>query len=282
MGLLLGVIGNPIKHSLSPWIHGHFLQQTGEQGIYRPFDIGEDKLDQSVDTLRLMGIDGFNVTVPYKEKIMKYVDELDKSAKAVQAVNTVVQKDGKWIGYNTDGKGYVHSLQMEHPNVFRNISNSKILLIGAGGAAKGIVGALLDRGFQSIDLTNRTVEKAQTLLQQFKLEKDCDALTLRDAEKRLNEYDLVIQTTKVGMTPNEGMQPIKLQNIRKNTIFSDIVYNPIETTFLQNAKSLGAQIHHGHGMLLYQAAYAYQLWTGIEVDPKSLLQPLEQKLKGGS
>src|SRR5690606_12143855 len=157
MGLLLGVIGNPAKHSFSPWMQGEFLKRAGINGIYRAYEIQEPDLPMFMKVFRTMEIDGFNITIPYKQEIMKYVDQLDESAEKIGAVNTVVLKSGKWIGYNTDGIGYVQSLHYQYPFFFQHKSTKKILILGAGGAARGIYYALNNAGFLHIDIANRTI-----------------------------------------------------------------------------------------------------------------------------
>ncbi|MRG86666.1 shikimate dehydrogenase [Salinibacillus xinjiangensis] len=282
MGYELGVIGNPIKHSLSPWIHGQFMEMAEVEGRYLPYEIQEEQLEERISEFKLMKMDGFNVTIPYKEKIMELIDEVEESAKSIGAVNTVVYKNGKLIGYNTDGKGYISSLKNSYPDLFDQTGDKKVLMIGAGGAARGIYDALNREGFTMIDIANRTLERAEKIRSIKQPDVDTTILSLQKAEENISKYDLIVQTTNIGMTPDVGLMPIELQNIRNNTVISDIIYNPIETKFLQTAKKKGARIHYGHGMLLYQAALAFELWTGQKVDPSNLLERLEQKLKGGS
>ncbi|SET65537.1 shikimate dehydrogenase [Salinibacillus kushneri] len=280
MGYLLGVIGNPIKHTLSPWIHQQFMNETSINGIYRPYEIKEDELKESFNLFKKMNIDGFNVTIPYKETMLHYVDDLDERARSIGAVNTVVNQGGKWIGYNTDGRGYIRSLKQSYADLDTFVKN--VLLIGAGGAARGIYDALNQESFPVVDIANRTRERAEGLLDSKENHVETSIYSLKEAQQNLQQYDLIIQTTSMGMTPNNRMMPIDLQNIKENTIVSDIIYNPIETSLLQTARKKGARIHYGHGMLLHQAALAFELWTGKTIDPNHILHELEQKLKGGS
>ncbi|MBB6454348.1 shikimate dehydrogenase [Salirhabdus euzebyi] len=282
MGLLLGVIGNPIKHSLSPWIHEQFFELTETKGVYRPFEIKEEKLEHSLEVFKMMGVDGFNVTIPYKEKVMEYLDQIDEEAQKIGAVNTVVNNEGKWLGYNTDGKGYWRSLQSAYPHLLQDIKSKKVLIIGAGGAARGVYRSINNAGFLHVDICNRTVERAHILKMIKNHNVKTDILSLKEAEANIHVYDLIIQTTNIGMVPHISMEPLKLQKLKSNTIVSDIIYNPLETQFLSNAKRLGAHVHFGHGMLLYQAALSFELWSGKHVNPSSIYPRLEQKLKGGS
>ncbi|MFB1050744.1 shikimate dehydrogenase [Paraliobacillus sp. JSM ZJ581] len=271
----LGLIGYPIKHSLSPWIHTRFLQQIHQEGQYELYETTEDKLSQTVKEIKEASLSGFNVTVPYKQAIIPYLDELDVYAKQIGAVNTVVHKDGKWVGYNTDGLGYIRAVKDQYPALFSEQSNA--LVIGAGGAARGIFYTLCQEGFQQVDIANRTIEKAialKSLNQTKQVETKC--LTFEEAEKNINNYDLIIQTTSVGM--NEDIAVLSLDNLTKETVVSDIVYQPLCTTFLQQAKVKGAKIHLGHTMLIYQAKLAFEKWSGKNVTVASLINDLEKRL----
>lgn len=274
-----GLIGYPIAHSLSPWIHTTFLEQVQQEGIYELFEVApEESLQETLGDLMKQGVTGCNVTVPYKEKIMPYIDMIDKDAQRIGAINTIVFKDGQTYGYNTDGKGYVRSLESRFPDVFAK--DVRILMLGAGGAARGIYSALLDKKCQEISIANRTLQSAEGIIQMNDKGITSNRLTLEEAEDNIAAYDVVIQTTSVGMKPHEDTSIISLKNIRKGTIVSDIVYQPIETTFLTEAKSFGCQIHYGHTMLLYQAQFAFELWTNTHPKIGSMDQELQQILEG--
>lgn len=275
----LGLIGYPVKHSLSPWIHTQFMEKTGIIGDYSILETTPDSLSKQIEMIRNNGYKGFNVTVPYKQKIIPLLDELDEHASQIGAVNTVVNKDGYLIGYNTDGTGYLRSLTRYYPNLKMD-KTKRILIVGAGGAARGIYVALKSSGFHQIDFANRTIENAQSITEGHNKEMNTKILTLEQAEEHTNQYDIIIQTTNVGMKPNPDQKPISLHNIRKNTIVSDIIYQPIWTNFLQEALSYEAAIHHGHTMLLYQAQLAFELWFGIKPPLDQMDQELKQILEG--
>ncbi|MFD1362988.1 shikimate dehydrogenase [Lentibacillus salinarum] len=276
----LGLIGFPVKHSLSPWIHRQFLKKAGLAGDYAIVEIAPgDSFEQKLQQIKHSQFDGFNVTVPYKKQIMPYLDQLDDNAKAIGAVNTVVQKDGKWIGYNTDGMGYITSLKQHYPSIFQNQA-CRILLIGAGGAARGLFFGLTTAGFTRVDIANRTLSSAETIAELGKKETNTAIMTLEEAEKQLHQYDLIIQTTNVGMKPNADDMILSLDQVGKNTIVSDIVYQPIETKFLHQAKQKGADVLYGHVMLLYQAQYAFELWTSQRVPAHDMEQDLKTVLGG--
>lgn len=276
MNFQLGLIGYPIKHSLSPWIHETFLQKTNLKGTYSIIEIEERSFAEEIEKLKKRDIDGFNVTVPYKEKIIPFLDEIDPQASAIGAVNTVQNKDGKWIGYNTDGIGYMRSLISKYPELKKD-KNIAILLLGAGGAAKGILHALVENGYTNITIANRSLDRASELA---KANGQIEILPLNDAEANLAAYSLIIQTTSVGMKPNADRSIISLANVRKGAIVSDIVYQPLVTNFLKEASFHGARIHFGHTMLLYQAQYAFEIWTGIKPEIGTMDDELKTILEG--
>ncbi|MDX8045901.1 shikimate dehydrogenase [Gracilibacillus sp. S3-1-1] len=278
MGYQLGLIGHPISHSLSPWIHQQFLDLAELDGEYKLYEGSPDRLPQLLEELKAKKINGFNVTVPYKQVIVDYLDEIDPDAELLGAVNTVVYSNGKWKGYSTDGEGYVRSLIETFPNLLTN--QTSVLLLGAGGAARGIYRALNGQGVAKVDIANRSKDKAEQLLSLRIDEVDSNVISYQQAEEQLAEYDLIIQTTSVGMKPNVEEQVIQLDNIRQDAVVSDIVYQPIMTQFLRDASMRGANIHHGHAMLLYQGELAFEKWTNKKLDVTHLVQKLENKLRG--
>ncbi|WP_077299378.1 shikimate dehydrogenase [Virgibacillus pantothenticus] len=274
----LGLIGYPIAHSLSPWIHERFMETTGTNGSYRIYEMNPERSFATImEQLRSLELHGFNVTVPYKEKIIPYLDEVDANAAKIGAVNTVVNRNNKWIGYNTDGIGYVRALQSKFPELFHEAGRSALIL-GAGGAARGIFTALEEAGFKRIDLANRTKEHAMAICQHR--EHDSQVLSFATAENCLCDYDIVIQTTSVGMKPDVNRSIFTKADFSPIPIYSDIIYQPIKTKFLQLAKQSGAQVHYGHTMLLYQAQYAFEIWTGYKPNIGQMDEELEQMLKG--
>lgn len=275
------LIGCPVQHSLSPWIHERFLNHAEINGSYALEEINSDEnFARRIAELKSRSIDGFNVTVPYKQTIIPHLDELNEEAKRIGAVNTVVHNNGKWIGYNTDGKGYVRSLHEQYPFLF-NDKNIKIAIIGAGGAARGIYDALVTEGFHCVDIANRTQSSAEAIAELQRKETATNVLTLDTFEQAISQYDLIIQTTSVGMKPAQE-KSILGSNIsfKKGSVLSDIVYQPIETTFLNQAKNQGIHVHYGHTMLLYQAQYAFELWTGRRVPIGNMEEQLKQILEG--
>ncbi|MFD1038551.1 shikimate dehydrogenase [Virgibacillus byunsanensis] len=280
MKYTLGLIGFPIKHSLSPWIHERFLKKANLNGSYSIWEINSnDSFTEKIEVLKKRQVNGFNVTVPYKQKIIPYLDELDPAANRIGAVNTVVYQNGKWKGYNTDGVGYVRSLEHKFPEACSS-KNNRILIVGAGGAARGIYDALAQNGFRQIDIANRTAVNAYEIAKLGITSTKTNVLNLEEAQKSIPGYDIVIQTTSVGMKPKQNSVVLSLDHVKETSIVSDIVYQPIRTKFLNQAEVNGAFIHYGHTMLLYQAQYAFEIWTNSLVSIDHMDDELQLILEG--
>lgn len=265
------VIGNPISHSLSPNMHDAWLKQLNIDASYIPIHVEQNHLKQAVESLKLLGCSGWNVTVPFKEAIIPLLDEVDDSAKGIGAVNTVVKTgDNKYVGYNTDGLGFIESLGYILPE-------HNILMIGAGGAARGIAHAFERLGFTNLSIANRTLEKAIVLVDELQTGQ---ALTLEEAENDLNKFDIIVQTTPLGMKSSEASLPIQLNRIKENAIVADIVYNPLVTPFLEEAKKYNVRTINGLGMLVHQGALAFSYWNGLKPDTDGMIQQLIEQIGG--
>src|SRR5699024_5637320 len=224
-------------------------------------------------------IDGFNITVPYKEKIIPYLDKMDKTAEMMGAVNTVHNRNGKWTGYNTDGIGYVRAVKNAFPFLFNN-KETKVLIIGAGGAARAIYYALAENDVKTIDILNRTAKKAEEIAVLGQEKTKTAIYDLEQGEAILENYDLIVQTTSVGMKPNEGKTPVVINKLKSDAVVSDIIHQPIKTAFLKQAEQAKGNIHYGHTMLIYQAQYAFEIWTGKQVDADAMIDTLQATLEG--
>jgi|SRR5690625_1878531 len=280
MDYRFSLIGYPIEHSLSPWIHQKFLRKAGLKGEYNLHEIDPAaSFEDEIEKLKLSQVNGFNVTVPYKQDIIPLLDNVDTAAQKMGAVNTAVNNNGIWTGYNTDGVGYLRSLESKYPELLSDKS-SRILIIGAGGAARGIYVVLSQDGFSRIDIANRTEKSAAHILKKRNERTTSRFLTLAEAEQFAGYYDLIIQTTSVGMKPVEEKSIFSLGNIKSDAIVSDIIYQPINTAFLMQAEKKGASLHYGHTMLLYQAQYAFELWTGKRITIDEMDEELMIELKG--
>ncbi|MBU3916850.1 shikimate dehydrogenase [bacterium] len=251
---IYGIIGNPVSHSFSPDMQTHAFQSLGLNSVYLPFPTEEDNLPLLLDAFRITGVRGFNVTVPFKEKIIPYLNVLSKDAEILGSVNTVIFGSNGWKGYTTDGSGFIRSLKESRID----ISGKKVLLIGAGGSAKAVSLSLAQNKVSSIHINNRTVEKAERL--SGILLKENPNLNVEVNPDSNEKYDILINSTSVGMQDEEC--PVSEAVIRNCKRVIDIIYNPLTTPLLQIAIQNGIPCDNGIGMLLYQGVEAFEIWTG--------------------
>ena len=255
------LIGHPVKHSVSPQMHNAAFKELGLNCIYLVFDVLEESLGEAVNGLRSIGVLGFNVTIPHKIRIIKFLDELDDSAKLVKAVNTVIRRDDKLIGYNTDLYGIERVLR-EVDELNRDLG----LIIGAGGAGRASAIALTNLGFSEIIIANRTFERASNLAEQIReLGFSAKPIPLTDLPRYASSANLIINATPLGMAPSLISEtPLKRDHIRRDSIVLDLVYNPLRTRLLIEAERAGACTISGLKVLVAQGAEAFKLWTGVD------------------
>ena len=274
---LAAVVANPIKHSISPFIHNTAFEATATNGVYVAWEIETSDLEQTIRNIRRYQMFGINLSMPYKEQVIPYLDELSDEARLIGAVNTVVNHDGILIGYNTDGKGFFKSL----PSF--TITGKKMTLLGAGGAAKSIlIQAILDGANQiSVFVRESSMEKTKSYLDRLEEQTGfkVDLYALEDVSElqaRIAESDLLVNATSVGMDGQSSPVPESIV-LPETILVADIIYKPFETPFLKWARSQGNPGVNGLGMLLYQAAEAFQLWTGKEMPTEVIWQSLQEK-----
>jgi len=270
-----GVFGDPIAHSKSPVMMNHAFAAAGINGIYMAFHVKPKQLRSAVEGIRGLGYRGVNVTIPHKLAVMEYLDEIDEGARVIGAVNTIVNDNGVLIGYNTDGIGYVRSLK-EETGV--DLAGKRILLIGAGGAARGVAYALAREAPECIWIVNRTAERAVDLAQSLQAYGDVRGMGTEALADIKHKVDIVINTTSIGMHPDIEGRPADPRSFPPGTIFSDLIYNPRMTRWLKEAQELGRIVHGGLGMFIYQGAYAFEYWTGREAPVQVMREAVEQAL----
>lgn len=248
------VIGYPVAHSLSPRLHNYWLKKNNIAGEYTAIEVLPENLSEFIKSLDKNGFCGVNVTIPHKENVIPFLDEIDKYAKAIGAVNTIVVNDGKLIGKNTDAEGFYNNIE----NRIRGAK--KAVVLGAGGAAKAIVFALEMFDFEEIIIINRTKDRAIMLAHIFSL--NSKVADWNDRNKILENADLLVNTTSLGMTGKDELD-IDLSLLPKTALVTDIVYNPLITPLLAQAQARGNPIVDGLGMLLHQAVPAFEAWFGV-------------------
>ncbi|UJF35020.1 shikimate dehydrogenase [Paenibacillus hexagrammi] len=273
--ILFGVFGDPVRHSRSPVMLNQAFQVAGLNHAYAAFHVEPPALGDAVRGIRALGFRGVNVTIPHKVEVMQYLDEIDEGARVIGAVNTIVNENGKLIGYNTDGIGYVRSLKEE---TGIDIRGKRIVLLGAGGAARGVAYALAKEAPAEICIANRTKEKAIDLAEAIGAYTSTRGMGLNELRDAVSEADIIVNTTSSGMHPHVGDVPMPVEWISSRHLCSDLIYNPRITRFLQEAEKNGARIHGGLGMFIYQGAYAFEYWTGVTAPVSAMRQVVEQSL----
>ncbi len=262
---LVILLGNPLGHSVSPPMHNRVFESLGMDYCYMPVEVNEENLEKVFSGLIRMNVAGFNVTIPHKIRIMEYLDELDPLAATIGAVNTICVKDGKTKGYNTDGEGFRRSLEEE---TGISTKGKRFFLLGCGGAARAIAMTLAFQGAEKIIICNRTAAKAQALAAEINDKiGNCAEITEQTTAAQaqaLHDSDVLINCTSLGMHPRQGVLPIDKSLLQPHLVVADIVYNPLITRLLMSAKEQGCTILPGLGMLIYQGAAAFKLWTGRE------------------
>ena len=274
---LAAVVANPIKHSISPFIHNSAFEATNTNGVYLAWEVDATELAETVANIRRYQMYGINLSMPYKEQVIPYLDQLSEEACLIGAVNTVVNREGTLIGYNTDGKGFFKSL----PSF--KISRKRLVLLGAGGAAKAILAqAILDGVSQiSVFVRSSSIEKTRPYLEKIQnatgFRVDLFALEdVQDLQDSITQADLLVNATSVGM--DGSSQPIPTSIVLPEKLMvADVIYQPFETPFLKWARNQGNQSINGLGMLFYQAAEAFELWTGKEMPTDQIWELLKQK-----
>lgn len=271
------VIGDPISHSLSPKIHNFFLQKYAINGSFDTKKISKENLLNGVQQLVAEGFAGFNVTLPHKEEIFKICDELSESSKLCGAVNTVIiTPDKKLFGENSDAAGFINNFKNHCPDF--DPAKKNAFVIGAGGAARAIVYALIDFGFEKIFITNRNQTRAENLLKnftKFAAEKNCTLQFLPEVKfaKKLDQCDFLVNSTSLGMMGQPALS-LSLAQLKNSAIVYDIVYKPLQTALLRQAQARGNVTVTGIGMLVEQALVGFEAWFKTKPEPDEKLTKL--------
>ena len=275
---IFGLVGYPIKHSFSPAMHSAAFKALGIKAEYRLFEKKPKELTDFFKKLRSGSIGGLNVTIPYKEEALRYLDEISQEAELIGAVNTILVKSESLIGYNTDGSGFVLSLRKE---VGISPQDKKIVIIGAGGASRAISIHLAQEKAANIILSDIIPDKAEKLASHIR--KNISRAKVSTVEKEelnsgVRTADILINATPVGMKPDDPL-PIDLKILHPRLLVCDLIYNPPKTKLLIEAEKIGAKTLNGLGMLLYQGALAFTIWTGREAPIEIMARALEKELK---
>ncbi len=264
---MFGLIGYPLQHSLSPFLHEYLLHENNQNGCYHAFEIEKEKLDDAVLGLKSLGFIGFNVTIPFKQLIMSHLDKISEEAQLIGAVNTVLIKNSSLHGFNTDGKGFNLALQKSKVVV----KNKTAVILGAGGACRAILVSLILGGIDKMYLFNRTLSRAEQLVEEVVKATGFSNFHTGELQElqlsqSLESSQLIINTTPLGMWPKIEVMPYNFNFDAKNITAIDLIYNPLETRFLKSAQKAGAKTVDGLDMFIYQGVESLKIWTEGKVD----------------
>ncbi|MCG8605605.1 shikimate dehydrogenase [bacterium] len=282
--LLLGLLGCPLGHSLSPLLHEHLIGLHGLSGSYRPLEVSEEEFETAVCGLQALGIQGVNVTIPYKNRIIPFLDQVEEDAAAVQAVNTVSVQDRRLIGHNTDIEGFRQAMSRHGFDP----KGKMAVVLGAGGAARAIVWTVVKSGARQVHVFNRTSRRAEKLCEELALSTgfgqfEVGILVDDQIAPILATADLLVNTTSVGMWPNVARTPVHFGGEVPHLTAIDLVYNPVHTTFLASAEAAGATTIDGLDMFIYQAVESLKIWldgtVSIGFDFENLREFLINKMR---
>jgi len=246
------VIGNPITHSLSPELHNFWIKENGINGIYDKEKLNEEDLKELFLKIKNKEINGANITVPFKKDVIAYLDQLSLEAEKTQSVNTVYLKKDKITGHNTDIDGFELAIK----DVNYDVEGKRVLILGAGGVVPSVIFALYKMKVLSVTISNRTKSKAENLKSLFK---DLEIVDWGEA----SNFDMIINATSIGLKKEDKLN-LDFSKFQNSEFFYDVIYNPKETNFLRDGKSLGKKTENGKKMFIYQAAKAFKIWHGIE------------------
>lgn len=263
--LLAGVVGHPITHSKSPKLHSYWLKKYNIQGHYVPIDLSPKKFEEGINSLILLGFKGVNVTIPHKEAALHIAHEVSDSARKIGAANTLYFRNGKIIADNTDAYGFMENLRQNAPDW--RASSGAALVLGAGGAARAIIYALLKEGAPAVKITNRTKEKAEILAQHFG--DNVEVIDWNSRNECVQSVKTLVNTTSLGMT---GQPDLDISLSNADCLVTDIVYNPLQTALFKQAKDNGLMTVDGLGMLLHQAVPGFQGWFGHKPEVDAALR----------
>jgi len=274
------LIGDPVEHSLSPSIQNAAFQHLDLDYVYLAFTVREKNLENAILGSRSLGLHGLNVTMPHKTDVVRYLDQLDQTARKVGSVNTILNQNGRMIGYTTDGIGALNALKYGGVNP----SGKKIVILGAGGASRSI-SFTLARETKEFVILNRTLERAESLVNDLFdfLGSDADlrAGRLNDAnlKEELKDAEILINATSVGMHPKDAETPVNSGLLNRSMVVLDLVYEPLETRLLREAKIAGAKTIDGLSMLVHQGAASFEIWTGKKAPIDVMMETTKEKLR---
>ncbi len=267
---ILGIFGNPIRHSLSPIMHNAAIEHLGLDFVYVPFEVQPENLCIAVDAIKAMNLCGINVTIPFKQSVIKYLDSMTEEAKTIGAVNTIINENGRLIGDNTDGKGFIRSLR---ETLKFNVNDKDCVIIGAGGAARAIAVSLIFAGADKVYISDINDDKA---LEIAKLDSSIKAVSISEISGIISKCSLIVNATPCGM--ENDVAPFDLDFLSEKNVVYDIVYNR-ETPLLKHCLQKNIKCISGLDMLLYQGVLSFESWTKTKTPVEIMRQALRNAIK---
>lgn len=264
---ILGLLGNPVEHTVSPQLHNSLSARLGIDAVYVPFKVDRGCLGDAVKGLKAAGLKGFNVTIPFKEEILRYMDVCSDEVKITGSANTVRVAEGRTYAFNTDAEGFARSFEQQTGILLKD---KEVLLLGAGGTARSIALKIAARGAGRLNISNRTIERAEDIVGMVRANSSVKAVAsgLRELEDQafIDGFDIIVNTTSLGMYPKVEESPLN-DRVRLNggQIVYDVIYNPARTKLLRKAESCGCKAVNGMGMLFWQGVLAYEIWMDIKI-----------------
>ena len=274
------VIGDPVEHSLSPCFQNAAFQHLKLDFIYVAFTVKAEDLGDAISGVRSLGIYGLNVTMPHKISVIKYLDELDERADRIKSVNTILNRNGKLIGYTTDGIGVLNALKYNGIDP----KGKKVVILGAGGAARSASYALSEVAGELVIL-NRTIERARNLASKVRkligshVNVKWDGLTEESLRREIREADILINATPVGMSPDVNGTLVEKRLLHPDMVVFDMIYHPLKTRLLREAEEVGAKTINGLSMLIHQGAASFEIWTGVEAPVDVMMKAAEEEIR---
>ena len=272
-----GIIGDPVEHSLSPVMHNATFEELNLDFVYLAFRVRREELGEAIIGTRSLDLHGLNVTMPHKNTVMRYLDEIDSTTRSIGAVNTILNDEGRLMGYNTDGIGALKALK----ETGITPKGKKLLLLGAGGAGKAIAFHAAQE-VEELVILNRTPQKAKKLAEilrkDFNEKIDSNKLSTRIIKEELRDTDILVNATSVGMHPKVDQSLVPPSLLRPDLCVMEIVYSPLETKLAKDAKAVGAKVVSGIEMLVYQGAASFEIWTNHKAPVKAMKQAVLNKL----
>jgi len=275
---VVGVIGHPIEHSMSPPMHNNAFKQFNMDYVYVAFHVLPENIEKLMESCKTLDIIGLNVTIPHKTAVIPLLDEIDSTAEKIGAVNTIRFKNGIAKGFNTDGIGAIRSIQK-----YTTLEGKKVLILGAGGASKAIAFTLINENINSLVIANRSKENACKLIENIRKQCDFENISyvdIKEAHNMVEDADIIINTTPIGMYPNHEVEPpIKTDKITEKHVVMDVIYNPLETEFLKESRLNGATTINGTSMLINQGLESFEIFTGCKASYESFEEALLEQLR---